>query len=123
VNKEEAKLLRNKCDKNTIWEKIVIAVDLWCDCIDTTIIKPEQVARFRELLIGFLMVEHDKGYEIKLYPEMILGDCIHYTLLRNALDLSGIGIRHMNRRIKRMTIYPSGTLKIEYRERRKAEWI
>jgi len=115
--------LRIPCDKNHIWNKIVLAVEIWGDCINKEAIKPEQITRFKELLIGFLMVEHDKGYEIKLCPEMISGDCLQYTLLRSALDFSGIGIRHVSGRIKRMTIYPDGTLKVEYRERRRAEWL
>lgn len=123
MNKNEARLLQVKCDKNIAWKQIEIAVELWAECIDMALVTDEQLRTFKKILLGALMVEHNNGAPIKLFKEVYNGDRkVEYTLFRKALDFSGISIRSVSNRIRRMTIYPSGALKVEYADKR-VEWL
>lgn len=123
MNREEAKSLRVRCDKNTIWPKLELVVKLWGDCIDDHVISQEQIVSFKEFLLGALIVEHDKGRIIKLYKDVDEHNVVEtYTLLRRAMDLSGIGPRYIIGSVKRVTIYPNGSLKVEY-SGGKIDWL
>jgi len=66
-------------------------------------------------LLGYLVVAHDKGERIKLFTAYKRGE---YTtsLLRKALDVTGIPVYSLNDEIRCITIYPSGDLKIEFKD-------
>lgn len=123
MDKGASEQLRTLCDKNTAWEKIAIAVELWQSCIDESMVREYQLTSFRKFLMGLLIVEHDEGKPIKLFKELYNGDRqIEYTLLRRAMDFSGIPERCMSGKIKRITLYPNGSLKVEYAGQRRAVW-
>ena len=118
LNMENSKYLRNLCDKNTAWAKIQVVVNLWVDCIEDSAVGESQIATFKDMLTGFLMVEHDKGEVIKMEKEIFLKDgSVWYCSLRKAMDFSGISRNSFNAKIKRVTIYPSGDLKVEYSDK------
>lgn len=120
---EVRKRFRTPCDKNTIWKKIEKVVELWCDCIDKEMVQEFQLVTFKKLLMGSLLVEHNEGRCIKLFKEMYNGERrLEYTLLRRAMDFSGIPENCMSNKIRRITVYPSGALKIEYAGKKQAEW-
>ena len=116
---DKGRLLNTKCDKNTIWPKLTLAVGLWCGCVYTDAVSPELMSAFRDRLLGYLVVAHDKGERIKLFTAYKRGE---YTtsLLRKALDVTGIPVYSLNDDIRCITIYPSGDLKIEFKNR--VEW-
>jgi len=121
MNREDAKLLNVKCDKNTIWPKLTMVVSLWCGCMDKNVIDAELMGKFRDRFLGYLVVAHDKGKRIKLCPTNSRGGIEQYTLLKRAMDVTGISIRDMTDDIRAMTIYPNGTVKIEYKDA--TEWL
>ena len=115
--------LKAPCDKNTIWKKLERVVELWSSCIDQEMVQDFQLVTFKKLLMGSLIVEHNEGGSIKLFKEVYNGDRrVEYTLLRRAMDFSGIPENCMSCRIRRITVYPSGALKIEYAGKKQAEW-
>ena len=123
MDKGASERLKVQCDKNTVWKKAEEVTQLWVECIDTNMIQPEQVKTFRKWLMGMLMVQHDEGKPIKLFKELYNGDRqIEYTLLRRAMDFSGIPERCMSGKIKRITLYPNGSFKVEYAGQKRAVW-
>ena len=124
LTREQRANLRTMCDKNTVWPKLKLAVRIWGNCISRERVDESQVKKFEEMLLGFLVVEHDNGDIIKVFKEMERGGTVQYTLLRSALDFSGIGKGEMNDDISRMVIFPNGTIKVEYRDKLKDdEWF
>lgn len=116
MNCEEAKQLRVLCDKNEIWPKLELAVAIWGCCIDKTKVNTGQLVRFREVLLGMLLVEHDKGIPVKLFKDFGQDGVRMYTPLRRAMDFSGVGVDCISDKIRRMTIYPNGMLKVSYKD-------
>lgn len=124
MNKETSASLRVMADKNTIWPKLLLTVRLWSGCIDTRIIVESQIRRFEDLLLGALVVAHDKGNPIKLYRSVDLRHVVetYNTPLMWALDMSGIGPKCLGGTIRRTTVYPNGSIKVIHIDG-EVEWL
>jgi len=119
MDREEAKKLRVPCDKNKAWVSVWLVVELWAETIIKDSVDVSQVKKFKELLVGFLMVAHDKGEPVRLYKETFdkQGRVIGYTLLRSAIEFAGMTEANFNSEVNRVTLYPSGDIKVKRGDR------
>ena len=111
------------CDKNTAWTQCGKVVDLWCEIMDDSV--SDTIAyRFRELFWGLLLVEHSKGKKVVLNNL----DGIAYHGVWTPLCFTGIKPDNFSNNyhgapLKRVTLYPSGRIKVDFKDNRPSEWI
>ena len=119
---DESMGLHVMCDKNVAWAQCEKVVDIWCEILDDGV-SDIYAYRFRELFWGLLLVEHSKEKKVVLLN--LEGKSYHG--IWTPLCFTGVNPRDFSRtyhggRLKRVTLYPSGDIKIDYKNR-STEWI
>jgi len=120
---DESLNLYTMCNKNVAWTQCGKIVGIWTDIMADSV--PDVVAyRFKELFWGLLLVEHSKGKKVVL----VNLDNDHYSGIWTPLCFTGVKPRDFAKtyhgaHLKKVTLYPRGDIKIDYKESRASEWV
>ena len=111
------------CEKNVAWVQCRKVVEIWLEILEPGV-SEVFITRFKEFFLGLLLTEHDKGEKIVL----VNLDGNSYSGIWTPLCFTGISPKNFTgnyhgAQLKRVILYPSGIIKVDFKDNHPTEWI